>query len=85
MSDVFVGALVRVTGTFTLDPDAVFISVRSPSGTVTTEDGISAGSGQYYRDVDVLESGTWHVRVYSTGNGQAANEISFEANKSNFE
>ena len=85
------GGKVRVTGTFTdpfngdaaIDPTAVYISIRNPSGTVTTyQYGVEAdvkrsGAGVYYYDIDVSSGGKWYYRWWSTGTGQAAEEGDF--------
>jgi hypothetical protein len=76
------GFTVAVTGD-TLDPDAVFLSVRSPSGLMSYEYGVGDvivkdGVGKYHADIDADEPGVWFYRWWSTGNGQAANEGRFE-------
>jgi hypothetical protein len=82
------GDLVRCTGTFTdaidnnaaVDPTVVNVSVRDPSGNVTTyvyntDDEVNkSGTGIYYIDVNLDEAGRWYYRWHSTGTGQAAGE-----------
>lgn len=89
------GDLVRVYGTFTdplnsdaaIDPTAVMVSVRDPSGNVDTytygDDAsvMNSDVGEYYYDVDVDEPGRWYYRWYSTGTGQAAGEGAFTARR----
>jgi len=86
-----VGAVVRVTATFTtasaaVDPTTVKALVKDPAGTVTTYT-YGAGTtvkrsatGVYYIDVDVTTSGEWKVRFKSTGTGKASADISFYGN-----
>ena len=86
-----VGDEVRCTGTFTdangaaVDPTAVYVKVKDPSGNVTTyqygEDPevVKSDTGIYYVDVNVDEAGDWWYRFYSTGTGQAAGEETFWA------
>lgn len=85
------GDLVRVSAPFTLvssgaavDPDAVKLSVKNPSDEVTTyvygtdAEIVKDSTGNYHADIDADETGTWHYRWWSTGNGQAAQEKLFE-------
>lgn len=66
-----------------LDPDTVSVSVRNPSGDVTTyvygtdPEVVKDGVGEYHINIDANEAGRWHVRFFSTGNGQAAEERMF--------
>lgn len=85
------GDLVRVSAEFRdaetealIDPTAVKLSVRNPSGTVTTytygdDDALlRTETGKYEQDVSADEAGRWYYRWWSTGDGQAAEERSFE-------
>jgi uncharacterized protein YfaS (alpha-2-macroglobulin family) len=90
------GDLVRCSGAFTnasdaaVDPDTVLFQFRTPSGDITTYTyGVDAelvrdSLGNYHVDVDANEVGEWWVRFYSTGSGQAADELSFEVSESRF-
>ena len=92
MAEIYnLGDLVRVTCTFRtvasnalIDPTEVYLSVRDPSGTVTTYQysvsGITKDStGVYHRDIDVDDAGDWYYRWHSTGTGQAGRETKFIA------
>lgn len=79
-----VGDLVRTTYVWTnaagaaVDPTAVFVQYRDPSGNVTTlEYGVDAAlvkdsTGNYHVDINGDEAGKWLYQGYSTGTGQAA-------------
>jgi hypothetical protein len=83
------GDVVRVSSEFTdpqlggvIDPDTVKLSIRSPDGAVVTleygvDDIAQDDVGQYRADISVGQSGTWHYRWFSEGNGQAAEERRF--------
>ena len=83
------GNIARLTGTFTdidenlIDPTAVYIAYKNPSGTLTTlQFGVDAavkksGTGLYYYDLTVDDDGVWWFRWYSDGVGTAAAEASF--------
>ena len=85
------GDLVRVSAEFRdaetealIDPDVVKLSVRTPSGVVTTyvygaDDALDRTEmGKYEQDVSADEAGRWFYRWWSTGEGQASEERSFE-------
>lgn len=86
------GDLIRVDATFTdplnddapIDPDVVKLSVRTPSGDVTTYtygDGDTIENddpGDYHALIDADEDGDWFYRWWSTGDGQAAIEKYFK-------
>lgn len=83
------GDLVRLSASFStvatgaaVDPDVVKLTVKNPDGDITTKTypvGITkSATGEYYSDVDADVAGTWYFRFWSTGNGQAANEGTFE-------
>lgn len=86
------GDLVRCTGTFTTaggaaqDPTTVKVSIRTPARVVTTYvygvDGalVKDSTGVYHVDVDANQVGTWYVRWWATGTGQAAGESPFFVN-----
>lgn len=86
-----IGDLVDLRAYFTqpsdgvaLDPTTVNLSVRRPSGEVTTytySDDVQlakASTGEYYAQITVDEEGIWYYRWWSSGVGQAAEEDSFE-------
>lgn len=89
------GDIVKVSATFTnpdnddalLDPSVVKLSVKNPSGTVTTYtylDGVVIvrdSVGLYHALIDADEAGTWYYRWWSTGTGQAAQEKQFNVNE----
>lgn len=91
-----VGDEVRVTGTFTdadgnvQDPTALTFKFTDPSGnTVTYTYGtdaelVKSGTGVYYVDIDIDESGTWWFRFAATGAGRAADEAYFLVEESRF-
>lgn len=66
-----------------LDPTTVSVSIKDPSGAVTTYHYGQGGKitraeeGVYYTDVSFDAPGDWYVRWHSTGTGQAAEERSF--------
>lgn len=84
-----VGDRVRVTGELddsggtNSDPSAVTVSVRAPDGSQqsyvygTDVEVVRTGTGVYYLDVDVTQSGRYVVRFASTGTGKAAEEVTF--------
>ncbi len=85
------GDLVKVSAVFknaetqvALDPEVVKLSVRPPSGTVTTYTYLDdatitkSSTGNYAANIDANEAGRWSYRWWSTGNGQAAEESFFE-------
>ena len=88
------GDLIRVSGVFseqesgdTLDPDAVYLSVRNPDGEVTTytygtdPEIVNDSTGHYHADIDADAAGNWHYRWWSTGTGQAAEEKRFKVSE----
>ena len=93
MSETFdIGALVRCKAGFTnsetdapLDPDTVTFRVRKPDGTLTDyvypASVTKTATGAYQADVDADQAGSWRWRVFSTGNGQAAEEDGFSVRK----
>lgn len=88
-----VGDSVRVTCTFTdpsdgsaSDPATVIFAVRAPSVAASSAaeytygvdaEVVRTGTGVYYTDIDVTESGIWRIRCYSTGAKQTAGEHYF--------
>ena len=83
--DCDVGDKVRVTGTFTdvddssaVTPDTVSFRVLAPDGTSTTyiyatDDEVAlVSTGVYRLLIDCATRGTYKVRCWSTGTGQAA-------------
>ena len=95
MSNTYqVGDLVQVQGTFTdstgtaFDPDEVTCKYKDPSGNITTDASPTQnGTGIYYVNVEVDESGTWHYRFAgetSGGSYQGADEEHFQVENSAF-
>ena len=96
LNEYHIGVVVRVVGTFTdidgneVDPAAVFATVKTPAGGVTTYTyGVDAelvrdSQGVYYIDDDGNAEGKWWTRIYSTGAGQAAGELGFIIKVSRF-
>ena len=94
MSETFdIGDLVRLKAAFTdaesgaaIDPDTVAFRVREPDGTLTDyaypAEVTKTAVGAYQVDVDADQAGSWRWRVFSTGNGQAAEEDGFTVRKS---
>lgn len=87
MADYQLGSSVRVSAVFVtngaaVDPTTVNAEVTDPSGDVTTltyaGGTITKGStGNYSLTINANEAGTWKVRCWSTGTGQAAEVTSF--------
>ena len=84
MNDI--GDRVRLFATFkgedgdVADPDAVYLLVRKPDGTVVPITDLThtvEGSGYYSAEVDVDQSGRWDVHWEGTGAVTAAEESSF--------
>ena len=86
-----VGDLVRISGLFVdendnpLDPTNTFASFRKPSGSLTVYEYtvdvelVRDGVGDYHADISIDEAGIWTYSFYSTGNGQASAENTFQA------
>lgn len=82
-----VGDVVRVTCTFAVssvatDPTTVTLSVKAPSGTVTSYTYAGgtvskSGTGVYYKDLTINASGTWTYRWVGTGTAATAEENQF--------
>ena len=84
-----VGDLVRLVGVLNnvagaaLDPTALIVKVKAPSGTtVTYTFGVSpfpirTGLGTYYVEVTPAEAGEYDYKFVSTGTGQAVDEGTF--------
>lgn len=86
-----IGALVRLTGTFTdpnnddaaIDPTNVLLDVKEPGKDVTSYTyGVGGtivkdSTGAYHADISVSTAGRWWYRWYSTGTAQTADEESF--------
>ena len=84
------GNLVKSKATFRnpetkapLDPTTVSVSVKDPSGNVDTylfgtdAEVVQSAVGVYYINVDADEAGSFYVRWFSTGTGQAGKERRF--------
>lgn len=90
------GDVLRLTGTFTdidgtaVDPTAVYFQSLNPRGAETElQYGVDAAlkkstTGVYYVDLNVNMGGTWKVRMYSTGNNQAAMHADFKVPHDDF-
>lgn len=87
---VQLGDSVRASNVFTvfgteteLDPDDVFVSVKTPAAVLTTYEYlvdvelVRDALGMFHIDINADEAGLWYVRWFSEGNGQAADEESF--------
>lgn len=85
------GDLVRTSAVFSnqttglaMDPTVVKLSVCTPDGVVVTyvygTDAIVVkdSTGHYHADLDANQDGLWYYRWWSTGTGQAADELEFE-------
>ena len=91
-----VGDLVKVIGSFKnssgvlADPEHVFFSVIDPSDTKTDYTfGVDSvvthiGTGTYQMQFSATKSGDWYIRGFSTGTGQAAQEIKVSVRGSRF-
>lgn len=82
-----IGDLARITATFTqdaapIDPTTVTAQVRDPTGTITEVPITLQATGIYQALVNLTASGQWYVRIYSTGSGQAAEEIAIKVETS---
>lgn len=89
-----IGALVRVTGTLTtaagatVDPTAVVVKLKAPSGTITSYTlGVDLfpahdGVGTFHVDVTPTEVGEYYYQFRSTGTGQAMDEGMFRVEAS---
>jgi hypothetical protein len=87
-----VGDLVRTSCEFTqsgtaIDPDDVYVHVRSPDGQVSRlrysvdVDVAKDSTGNYHYDVSATMPGWWYYYWKSTGNGQAAEGGKFKVNE----
>lgn len=85
------GDLLRVEATFRdladelVDPATVTFKAKPPSGDVRTEVGAQDSEGVYHAEFDLDVAGSWHLRVESTGIGQAAEEATIRVRKSAFD
>lgn len=91
-----IGDRIRLTASFTtmagapVDPATLVCRIKTPGSTITSYTyGTDAAlvqdsTGVYHIDVDVSSSGTWYWRFAGTGNGQAAEEGSFDVERSQF-
>ena len=78
----------RVSGTLT-DPSTVSLKTEDPSGNITTYTYGAAeitkdATGDYHKDVNLDEEGTWHWRWVGTGTVAAADEGELEVTRSEF-
>lgn len=85
----FVGAVVQVTVTFTVndvltDPTTLTCKVLSPSGAQTTQSATRSSAGVYTTNVSATEQGTWFVRFEASGSAAGAVETSFDVQPSRF-
>lgn len=77
-----VGDVARLTATFVgdagpLNPAAVTLRVKRPSGVTSTVATTNPAVGSYQADLLVDEAGVWSYRWQSTGVGAAAEEDTF--------
>jgi len=82
-----IGDTVRMSVAFAVsgvatDPTTVTLSVKPPSGTVTSYTYAAgtvtkSGTGAYYKDVTVSETGTWYYNFVGTGTVATAVESTF--------
>lgn len=89
-----IGDNVRIKGTLvdantvTVDPSTVTVKIKEPNNTITTytypDTVFKLATGVYYVDFTPDQAGTHRVRFASTGTGQAAEEISFGVESSDF-
>ena len=84
--DYLIGDKPTITATFTdslnedmpVDPTAVFANILRPDGTLSElqygvdSEVIRDAEGVYKMDIDLNAAGDWHIYVFSTGVGQAA-------------
>lgn len=94
MAKYDIGDLVRATGTFRdldevlVDPDTVTFKSKAPSGAVVSRtyptDVTKESVGVYHSDWSLNETGTWYLRIESTGAAQAAEEITISVARSVF-
>jgi hypothetical protein len=90
-----IGDNVRLKGTLAdasavnVDPSTVTVKVKQPDDTITTHTYAATVSKQatgiYYVDFTPTLEGIHYVRFSSTGTGQAAGEISFRVESSEFD
>lgn len=86
-----VGDLVRVQATFAVsgvaaDPTTVTLKVKDPAGNTATYtyalgEVTKNGTGVYYKDVSIDESGMWVFQWTGTGACQAVEESEFYVRK----
>lgn len=80
MSNVYdIGDGVRLTAAFTVadvatDPTTVTLTLTDPSANSSSPSPTNSGTGAYYEDIVVDESGSWHYRFVGTGAVVAASE-----------
>lgn len=89
-NEFYLGAKVLAVITFTdtatdalTDPAVPRVSVVNPAGTlvvnkVVDADFTNTAVGTYQIAIDANLAGTWYVRGWATGNGQASTESSFQ-------
>ncbi|MGE3622492.1 MAG: hypothetical protein AB7H77_01280 [Bdellovibrionales bacterium] len=87
------GDLVRLSAGFADidgtpgDPSTVTLRVKKPDATVTVHtypgDVTKSGTGTYYFDLPLTDSGDWYYRFEGTGAVQAAGEQGFHVYRSN--
>ena len=93
-SGMDIGDLARVSvviknssGTYT-DPTTLQVTIKQPDGTELQADLVAGltktGTGKYYYEFPITQSGTHYYRWVSTGNATGATEGEFEVNTSEF-
>lgn len=90
------GDVLRVTAAYTnslavaVDPAVVKFSFKDPFGNVTTytyltnAELVRSAAGVFYADVHFTLSGSWFVRHWSTGTGEASSETEYYVKQSAF-
>jgi hypothetical protein len=77
-------AFTNPSGGAALDPSVVKFRFKTPAGVVTTythgvdDEIVKDSTGNYHVNLNANEGGTWKARFWSTGTGQAAEQVSFQ-------
>jgi hypothetical protein len=84
-----IGDLVNLTVVFTgpsgpVNPTTVTVTVRDPTGAVTTITPTLAATGTYIAQVTATVAGEWRWRAQGTGAVQAAGQASFYVQPNSF-
>ena len=78
-NDYYLNQLVRLTAAFAVsgvatDPTAVIVTVRDPSGTLTTPAAVKDSVGNYHYDLNATLAGVYIYGFAGTGACQAAQQ-----------